>query len=241
METNTISRRQFVKGAGALIVSFNFFGAASRLLAQSATYDGDPEATSLDSWLWIAPDGTVTVFTSKVDLGTGMVVAAIADRGRRTGRAVHEIHMETGDTSDTIDQAATVGSRTLERGAHNCVKPLQPPDNSFYVGFFQLEAPVENHVVKDGVVSVGTIRQRRFPTAELIGGKHFDLKIAATGAGRDMNVAPDAKAKNPKDYKIVAHPCHEWICLRNLQANSFTRPTCAYPTCSMDEWCVRRW
>ena len=35
METNAISRRQFLKGAGALIVGFSFFGALSRLLAQS--------------------------------------------------------------------------------------------------------------------------------------------------------------------------------------------------------------
>ena len=35
--------------------------------------DADP--TSLDSWLAIAPDGTVTVFSGKVDLGTGAETA----------------------------------------------------------------------------------------------------------------------------------------------------------------------
>ena len=61
MLTNPVSRRQFMKGAGALVVSFRFFGGSSRLLAQSESFfANDPEATALDSWLAIAPDGSVT-------------------------------------------------------------------------------------------------------------------------------------------------------------------------------------
>src|SRR5438270_12202534 len=70
METSTISRRELLKGTGALVVSFSLFGSVSRALAQAAA-GGEPVATSLDSWLAIAQDGTVTVFTSKVELGTG--------------------------------------------------------------------------------------------------------------------------------------------------------------------------
>jgi len=71
METSTISRRELLKGTGALVVSFSLFGPAARALAQAAAGGGEPEAASLDSWLAIAQDGTVTVFTSKVELGTG--------------------------------------------------------------------------------------------------------------------------------------------------------------------------
>ncbi len=117
METKQISRRQFVKGTGALIVSFNLLGPVSRVLAQSETFAGnEPEATSLDSWIAVARDGTVTVFTSKVDLGTGVVTALSQIVAEELDVPFHQIHMETGDTSQTIDQAATVGSRTIERG-----------------------------------------------------------------------------------------------------------------------------
>src|SRR6266566_3919770 len=71
METSTISRRELLKGTGALVVSFSLFGPAARALAQAAAGGGEPEASSLDSWLAIAQDGTVTVFTSKVELGRG--------------------------------------------------------------------------------------------------------------------------------------------------------------------------
>src|SRR6266478_6609751 len=66
------SRRQFLKNTGALIVSFNLFPTAAKVFAQSApTSAGDLDPQSLDSWIAIAQDGTVTIFTSKVELGTG--------------------------------------------------------------------------------------------------------------------------------------------------------------------------
>ena len=56
MKTTEITRRQFVKGTGALIVSFNLFPPTS-LLAQSMVVPvSDADPTQLDSWLAIAPD-----------------------------------------------------------------------------------------------------------------------------------------------------------------------------------------
>src|SRR5206468_6695516 len=76
MTTAELSRRQFLKGTGALIVSFNLFPSTSDLFAQStAAPGGEPDPTQLDSWIAVASDGTVTVFTSKVELGTGIETA----------------------------------------------------------------------------------------------------------------------------------------------------------------------
>ena len=76
MKTMELSRRQFLKGTGALIVSFNLFPPAADLFAQETVGPGiDADPTSLDSWLAIARDGTVTVFSGKVDLGTGVETA----------------------------------------------------------------------------------------------------------------------------------------------------------------------
>ncbi|HYL61882.1 MAG TPA: hypothetical protein VE077_04605, partial [Candidatus Methylomirabilis sp.] len=62
MQTRTISRREYLKSTGALIVSFSFSGPVSRVLAQSSTSPGaEPDATSLDSWLAVSSDGIVTV------------------------------------------------------------------------------------------------------------------------------------------------------------------------------------
>ena len=53
----------------------------------------------LDSWLAIAPDGTVSVFTSKVDLGTGTGTALGQIVAEELDVAVLKIRMEIGDTT----------------------------------------------------------------------------------------------------------------------------------------------
>ena len=117
MRDITFSRRQFLKGSGALVVSFSFSGPVSRALAQSAaTSSPDLDPTALDSWLAIGQDGSVTVFTSKVDLGTGVETALAQIVAEELDIPFKRIKMEVGDTTKTIDQASTVGSRTIERG-----------------------------------------------------------------------------------------------------------------------------
>ncbi|HSE88576.1 MAG TPA: hypothetical protein VLJ79_20320, partial [Candidatus Binatia bacterium] len=72
MKTMELTRRQFLKSTGALIVSFNLMPRAGKVWAQFATLpSGDIDPTSLDSWLAITPDGLVTFYTSKVEIGTG--------------------------------------------------------------------------------------------------------------------------------------------------------------------------
>src|SRR5580700_1633535 len=115
METSTISRRELLKGTGALVVSFSLFGSAARVLAQAAAGSGEPEAASLDSWLAVAADGNVTVFTSKVELGTGTQTALAQIVAEELDVPFARILMETGDTAKTVDQGLTVASRTVER------------------------------------------------------------------------------------------------------------------------------
>ena len=80
IDTKTISRRQILKGTGALVVAFNLFDPISQVFAQVApgapgARSDEPQAGALDSWIAIGRDGKVTVFTSKVDLGTGIETA----------------------------------------------------------------------------------------------------------------------------------------------------------------------
>ena len=59
-----ISRRSFMQGAAGLFVAFSM----PRAAAASAT---TVAADSVDAYLAVAPDGSVMVFSGKVDLGTG--------------------------------------------------------------------------------------------------------------------------------------------------------------------------
>src|SRR3982750_1773677 len=69
------SRREFLKGTGALVVSFALAGRWPAL-AQGVPAAGKPVALDeVDSFLAIEANGRVTVFSGKVDLGTGVRTA----------------------------------------------------------------------------------------------------------------------------------------------------------------------
>jgi nicotinate dehydrogenase subunit B len=205
METKSISRRDLLKGSGALVVSFSFFGAVSKALGQSTTPVGaEPDATSLDSWVAVAQDGTVTVFTSKVDLGTGVVTALAQIVAEELDVPFSQVRMDVGDTAKSIDQGITAASRTVERGGPQLRQASAAARRELLkLASTRLDTPVDKLTVSDGVVSVVGSPARKISYGSLIGGKRFNVKIVATGTGWDLKVAPEIPPKDPKDYKIV--------------------------------------
>jgi hypothetical protein len=74
-----MNRRDWLKTAGGLVVGFTFSGLAALgeqvAPASQTSIDGRPlDPREVDSVLAINADGSVTVYTSKVDVGTGMRV-----------------------------------------------------------------------------------------------------------------------------------------------------------------------
>jgi len=65
------TRRDFLKSTGALIVSFSMAGPLAEAEAQTATAAKPVALDEVDSFLTLASTGRVTVYTGKVDLGTG--------------------------------------------------------------------------------------------------------------------------------------------------------------------------
>ena len=207
METSIISRRELLKGTGALVVSFSLFGPAARALAQAAAGGGEPEAASLDSWLAIARDGTVTVFTSKVELGTGTETALAQIVAEELDVPFSRIHMEAGDTSKTVDQAVTAASRTIERAGPQLRQAAAVARRELLrLASERLNAQAEQLSVTDGVISANGASARKISYAELIGDKRFNVRIETSGTGWDLKISPDAPVKKVSDYKIVGTP-----------------------------------
>lgn len=205
MKSMDITRRQFLKGTGALIISFNLLPPAGKVYAQFARLpSGDIDPTSLDSWLVITPDGFVTFYTSKVELGTGTITALAQIVAEELDVPFDKIKMDSGDTSRTIEQGSTVGSRTIERAGPQIRQAAAAARQELLkLAAARLNAPVDKLAVTDGVVAVAADPAKKVSYGQLIGGKKFNTKITASGTGWDMKVAPEVKAKNPKDYKIV--------------------------------------
>ena len=74
-----LSRRDLLKSGSALIVSFAFGSLTPRGMAQTALSDSDLgkplDPKRVDTFLAVHADGSVTVYTGKVDVGTGLRVA----------------------------------------------------------------------------------------------------------------------------------------------------------------------
>ena len=202
------TRREFLKGTGAMIVSFNLFSPARNVMAQFATLpSGDIDPQSLDSWIAISPDGNVTFYTSKVEIGTGTITALAQIVAEELDVRFERIKIDSGDTSRTIEQGSTVGSRTIERAGPQVRQAAAAARQELLkLASARLGAPIERLSVVDGVVSVAGEPSKKVSYGQLIGGKRFNTKISATGTGYDLKVAPDVKAKDPKNYKIVGQP-----------------------------------
>jgi nicotinate dehydrogenase subunit B len=206
MKKIELSRRQFLKGTGALIVSFNLFPPASDLFAQAAR-GGEPDPTQLDSWIAVSQDGTVTVFTSKVELGTGVETALAQIAAEELDVSWTKIKVDMGDTEKTIDQATTSGSRTIERAGPQIRQAAAAARKELLrLASEKLNAPAAKLTVKDGVVSVAGDPSKRISYAQLVGGKRFNVTIQAEGKAGDLKLAQDVKPKDPKEYTIVGKP-----------------------------------
>src|SRR5258708_7847359 len=187
MPAPLLSRRDLLK-SGALIIGFNLFEPVARVFAQGLqggtplSNAGGLPADQLDSWLAIGPDGTVSVFTSKVDLGTGTGTSLGQIVAEELDVPVSRIRMEIGDTTKSVDQGRTSASRTLERAGPQLRQAAAAARQELVNrASMQLGAPASQLTVVDGVVSVAGNSARSVTYSSLVGGKAFNTTIEASG------------------------------------------------------------
>jgi nicotinate dehydrogenase subunit B len=123
-----ISRRDLLKSGCTLVVGFRFQAQASaqasasgqdaaRSAASGKPADPKPvDPKEVDSFLAVNADGTVTVYTGKVDLGTGLRIAIRQMAAEELDLPIDRVTLVEGDTALTPDQGSTGGSTGLTRG-----------------------------------------------------------------------------------------------------------------------------
>src|SRR6185436_18859622 len=67
----------------------------------------------LDDWIAIEPDGTITAFSGKVELGTGVRTALAQIVAEELDVPLVRVHMVMGDTARTPNEGYTAGSMTI--------------------------------------------------------------------------------------------------------------------------------
>jgi CO/xanthine dehydrogenase Mo-binding subunit len=210
METS-LSRRDFLRLTGALVVSAAAPAFLDDTLAQTGpAASGKPPLVpgELDSWLAVLPDGSVTAFFGKMDMGQSLDVAIAQVVAEELDVAVERVTVLMGDTATSCNQGGASGSYGVSHGA----RPLRnaaAEARRILVGRAaqRLGAPTERLAVAGGVVSVVDDPARRVSYAELIGGQPFNAPVEWNKkVGNFLDVQGQAKPKSPSEYKVVGKP-----------------------------------
>jgi len=153
------ARRQFLKQGAAVTVAFalgpSFDAAGQGAPATPPTLPGSLQTNRrLDAWLAINADGTVTVFTGKVELGQGITTALAQIVADELGVDPARIVMISGDTSRTPNEGVTSGSLSIEQGG-TALRFAAAQARAILLAAVaaKLDVPIADLTISDGVVS----------------------------------------------------------------------------------------
>ena len=188
-----IARRQFLQAGGALAVGFVLAPSATALAQQLPAAGKSIAGDAVDSFLVIARDGRVTLYTGVVDLGTGARVANRQIVAEELDVPFARVDVVEGDTALTPDQGTTGGSRGIVFSAMQIRQAAATARQALLaMAAKSLNAAPGELTVADGVVIARDGKSVLY--GELVAGGHFDLKIDK-----------DAPLKDPGQYKFVGH------------------------------------
>jgi len=189
-------RRAFLKASGALTVGFSMLGAriADAAIESSASLRPPKSVINeaIDSWLVISPNNRITVFSGKVDLGTGARTALAQMAAEELDVAFDQIEMVMGDTATTPDQWLTAGNLTIFQGGSELRRAAASARRVLVDRAAQrLGASVGELIVEDGVVRVKTNPRRAVAYSELL------------GSGLQLKVDPKIELRKSTQYKLI--------------------------------------
>ena len=187
------SRREFLKAGGALVVTFSIGGIGDT--AAQAAPAKTVAADQVDGFLAIDAKGNVTVYSGKVDLGTGVRTALTQIAAEELSVPLERVTVIQGDTLLTPDQGITFASLSIQVGGMQ-IRQAAATARDALLG----QAAMTLGVAKDTLtISKGTVTPKSggksVSYAQLVGGREFQLKLD-----------PKAPLKDPKDYTIVGQP-----------------------------------
>ena len=173
------SRREFLRGAGCLIVGFSSLEALLGPRPAAAQASGVP-IDELDSWIGIDATGRVTATTGKCELGQGLFTAQLQLVAEELVLPIERVTLIQCDTGRSPDQGTTSGSqshpsnfndRNLAQAAATAREAL------VRLAAERLELPVDALEVEAGVVRSKANRERSVDYGTLVGGKRFELTL----------------------------------------------------------------
>ena len=183
-----LGRRALLAAGGGLIVSFSL---AAEPRARLGSLTKTPQ---LDAWIRVAPDGRITVFTGKAELGQGLTTALLQVAAEQLDVAVGRIELVTADTARTANEGFTAGSHSMQDSGTAIMNAAAQVR-----GLLANAAVTAFGVSPDDVsISDGSVRAA----------DGRSLGYGALAAKLDLHVEaqPDSPLRNPASYRLIGTP-----------------------------------
>ena len=187
-----INRRSVLQAAGALIVTFSL---APRLAgAQVAAPQKSVSPGRVDGFLAIDRDGKVTVYSGKVDLGTGVRTALTQIVAEEIDVPMSAVTLIEGDTALTPDQGPTFGSYSIQNGGVQLRAAAATARRALLkVAAAKFKVNESVLTMLDGIVIAP-------------GGQNVPIGNLVAESSLALSVDDHAPRKQPANYTIVGKP-----------------------------------
>jgi nicotinate dehydrogenase subunit B len=186
---HSIDRRALLRASGALVVTFSLrFGRAK---AQPVAGVKTVSPDRVDGFLAIGADGRVTVYSGKVDLGTGVRTALTQIVAEELDVPMSHVTVTEGDTARTPDQGPTFGSLSIQNGGMQLRRAAATARRAILQrAAVRLGRDASTLSIRRGAITAATGQQ--LPIGSLVDGTTLALEVDK-----------EAPEKAPTDYAIV--------------------------------------
>jgi nicotinate dehydrogenase subunit B len=190
-----LSRRAFLRGSGALVVSFSLLPRAFDAVAADSGLPGNLSSTPfLDAWIRIDADDTITVFTGKAEIGQGIRTALIQIAAEELEALPESIQLVTADTGRTPNEGYTAGSRSLQDSG-TAIRHAAAQAREILIAEAARRWKLEPHELKAR-------------TGQIVGDDGHALKYGELVSGQMLHVTaqPQSKLKDTGAFSVMGTP-----------------------------------
>ena len=189
-----ISRRTFLKGGGALVVTFTL-APLSADAQKSGSIGKSVNPDDVGSFISIDDKGAVTLYSGKVELGTGAVTALTQIAAEELSVPFDRVTTIQGDTALTPNQGPTYASLSIQDGGVQIRRAAATAREALLdQAASKLGVAKSELVVREGVITPRS-GGKGLSYAELVGDRNLTIRVD-----------PKAPLKDPKDYTLVGKP-----------------------------------
>lgn len=174
------SRRDFLKTTGCLTIGFSLgtlYTAASSALPLQELPGSLQRYPNIDAWLEVLANGSVRVFTGKIELGQGIRIAIAQVAAEELDLSINKVIVSLAETGVTPNESYTAGSASIETSAVSVrYAAAAARQRLLQLAATRLNVPAEELQMSEGKICTKN-KKHTLTFAEVLDGKKLSGEI----------------------------------------------------------------